>query len=105
MRKLWFRPRSRIVTLVYFNDAHTRSKEHVDSLIAFFLRRHWSRSGRALECDALRAITASFFAKPALISRQAEIDRKAAAWLRSRDEDRREAAQRYRASRLPRLDP
>ncbi|GLS19717.1 hypothetical protein GCM10007874_27340 [Labrys miyagiensis] len=105
MRKLWFRPRSRIVTLVYFNDAQNRTKEHVETLIAFFLRRHWTRSGRALECDALRAITASFSLKPDLVSRRAEIDRKVAAWLPSRDEDRREAAQRYRASTLPRLDP
>ena len=105
MRKLWFRPRSHIVTLVYFNDAHNRTKEHVERLIAFFLKAHWTRKGRALECDVLRAVTASFSLRPDLISRQAEIDRKVASWLRSRDEDRREAAQRYRASKLPRLDP
>lgn len=105
MRKLWFRPRARIVTLVYFNDAHSRTKEHVDSLIAYFLRRHWTHRARALECDVLRALAASFSLKPDLISRQAEIDRKAAAWLLSRNEDRRQAAERYRAGRLPRLDP
>jgi hypothetical protein len=105
MRKLWFRPRARIVTLVYFNDAHNRTKEQVDSLIAFFLRRHWTRKARALECDVLRALTASFSLKPDLISRQAEIDRKVASWLLSRDEDRRQAAERYRAGKLPRLDP
>ena len=105
MRKLWFRPRSRVVTLVYFNDAQNRTKEHIETLIVFFLKRHWTRSGHALACDALRAITASLSLKPELISRQAEIDRKVAAWLASRDEDRREAAQRYQASRLPRLDP
>ena len=94
-----------IVSLVYFNDAQNRTEDHVETLIAFFLRRHWTRKGRALECDALRAVAASFALKPALITRQAEIDRKVAAWLLSRDEDRREAAQRYRASKLPRLDP
>jgi hypothetical protein len=103
MRKPWFRSRSTIVTLVYFNDAHNRTKEHLDRLITYFLKSHWTRKGRDLECDVLRAIAASFTLRPDLVSRQAEIDRKVTSWLVSKDEDRREAAERYRASHFPRV--
>ena len=100
MRILWSRRRSYIVTLVYFNDAKFRTREHVDHLIAYFLRKHWTRKGRDLECDVLRAIAASFRERPELICKQIEIDRKIASWLLSQSEDRREAAMYYRAQQF-----
>jgi hypothetical protein len=101
MRKLWFRPRSFIVTLVYFNTVESRTKDHVDCLVAFFLCRYWTPKARALEADVLRAITRTRAYRPDFVSRQREIDKKVMAWLLSKDEDRQDAAKRYHTQFLP----